>query len=190
MLQQLFGMEPSIAIPGGAMASTAAKAFAAVPAPILSAGIEGVGSGLEIDYRLATGEADAQGRVLKKRKVEDKPTEAWMEDWLTARRRRSKHLLSNLQSFTGLNIEAVQQSVEDTTRHAPESGSYISVRGTVEKIGRIGLSFDVFRFSPDFPPRVERVLLDLPTAVRAAVEQDGHLERCVLILFHIETCLG
>lgn len=177
MLAQLFGSDvPKDTTGISPLASTTEKAFAAIPAPAISAGIEGVGSGLEIDFRLATGQADSNGRVTKRRKLDiDKPMdEQWMEDWLGARRKRGESLLSTLQAFTGLGIEQVEQPGEG---HSATGSSHVDVRGTMDQIGAVHVTFDVLRYGVDVPPRLERVQVDLPRSVRAAMEQDGHLDR-------------
>lgn len=183
MFQQLFESAPpdqNHTLGINSMSSTTAKAFAAVPPPAVSAGIEGVGSALEIDFRLASGQADGDGRVFKRRRTSDKATdEAWMEEWLIARRKRGLYLLSTLQTFTGLNIEEIQRpSGERETLDYP---SPVSIRGRMDKIGSVGVSFSVLGHGAEAQPRVQGVQIDLPLPVRAAIEPDGHLDRYAIL---------
>ncbi|KDN52978.1 hypothetical protein K437DRAFT_272030 [Tilletiaria anomala UBC 951] len=203
LMQKLIGSNESAATvslaASAATASTETQAFVSVPAPALSAGIEGSGAGYDIDTRLVAGDRAARAPASKRRRTDggvtqDSPTNdawvekehdlesyeldkyQWMEDWLNARKRRGQDLLENLQAFTGWRIQSLMQK-KITSADRMKSTRAFDVAGWLHTIGAIRVKLTVKEERASGPPKVSELTVELPKGVISALNQESHLDR-------------
>lgn len=160
-----------------------------MPAPALSAGIEGIGAARAVDERLGSRKDDSRAQK-RARLAESSPAERyeWMEAWLVERKKRGDELLASLAQFTGLKITHLQQKMltpgdpgRDDTLAAADGTLWrkIDVDGKLKGMGNLSFSFTVVDDALVRSPRVVKLSAVLPESVRIALAADGHLKRWV-----------
>lgn len=128
--------------------------------PSKSVGIEGTGSGAEIDRRIK-GEGVKEG-------VEEKRHALSVNAWLKDRERRSSALLSSLASFSHFEMESLTQTQSSSGNRS------VRFSGTMARLFGVEVKFNVVE-DPALSPRIENLQLTLPDYVREALNTPHRL---------------
>ncbi|SPO19818.1 uncharacterized protein UTRI_00212_B [Ustilago trichophora] len=148
--------------------------------PSKSVGVEGVGSGSDIDRRLSLQarngpdggkqrKADVQVELSHHRHV--KNVHGWLED----RQKRTNSLIDSLVKFTLIHIESLTQT-DSATDLQEARQRHIALSGSFANLFPLTIAFDVVEDGSSLQsPQIRNLRLTLPTWLETALNQTGGL---------------
>ncbi|PWZ02865.1 hypothetical protein BCV70DRAFT_197125 [Testicularia cyperi] len=165
--------------------------------PSKSVGIEGVGSGSDIDRRLRSAFALPSKRERDRmqqeggdpRAVQKAAHARSINEWLLDRQKRTEALVRSLSQFTYLEIESLTQTDKSVGRRGggregnelTESATRtVRIKANMARLFPLEIGFDITDDASLGSPQITRLSVDLPTWLESALnEGSNHLARLI-----------
>lgn len=153
--------------------------------PSKSVGVEGTGSGSDIDRRLQ--QADSTEERKKGRGVREelgqKRHEQSINDWLTDRQRRTSSLIDSLAKFTHFDISTITQSDPTivTSREGGEDGGRsrkVHIKGTFAQLFPLNIQFSILdppSTTTTSSPQIQSLQITLPHWLESTLNHPHNL---------------
>lgn len=137
--------------------------------PSKSVGIEGTGSGSDIDRRLSEQKEREEGKGGLKDELVKTRHVASINAFLQDRQKRTTALINSLTAFTHLNIDTLDQvSTSPTSRS-------ISILGSFANLFPLDIRFDVVEQDPILSPRINNLKVLLPSWLSTTLNAHNNL---------------
>ncbi|SAM71731.1 uncharacterized protein UBRO_00288 [Ustilago bromivora] len=147
--------------------------------PSKSVGVEGTGSGSDIDKRLAlqqgNGRGGKKGRGVRE-ELGEKRHEQSVHDWLKDRQRRTTSLVDSLTRFTHLDISNVAQT--DTAASSDGlRARKVHIEGSFARLFPIDMKFSVSEDSSSSAssPQIQNLAITLPSWLKETLDEPHKL---------------
>lgn len=137
--------------------------------PSKSVGIEGTGSGSDIDRRLSQNETGVAHQLSAARHANS------VHSFLKDRQARLNPLLDALTKFSHLDIDQLDQTSSTQTQDAGGRRRTIRMSGNFARLFAIGISFHVVEDSSDSSPQIQQLQLDLPDWLKRTLDAPNRL---------------